>query len=183
MGGWHAIISHAVENHLKLSRVTCFLVNVEYAEDIPHQWSAEATRRPYVNWDLNQAVIFFTHFESTERGQRCEKKGAGSLATKASLEKWPHLNHPVSTHATTKAETELWACPARRVRGGGRGPISGHKKVQDVHGKDNVGRVGLGTRVHPSCHSPPRTLNCAKHCSNTVIWTKNNGLSFLLPFF
>lgn len=151
MGGWHAIISHAVENHLKLSRVTCFLVKVEYAEDIPHQWSAEATRRPYVNWDLNQAVIFFTRFESTERGQRCGKKGAGSLATKASLEKWPHLNHPVSTHATTKAETELWACPARRVRGGQRS----HQWAQESAGCPRKGQCGEGGAWHQSAPIMP----------------------------
>lgn len=147
MGGWHAIISHGVENHLKLSRVTCFLVNVEYAEDIPHQWSAKATRRPYVNWDLNRAVIFFTHFESTERGQRCERKGAGSLETKASLEKWPHLNHPVSTHATTEAETELWACPARRVWGGAEVPSVGTRKCRMSTERTMWGGWGLA----PEC--------------------------------
>lgn len=57
------------------------------------------------------------------------------------------------------------------------------QKVQEVHGEDNVGRVGLGTSLCPSCHSTPWTLNCAKHCSNAVIWTKNIGLSFLLSFF
>lgn len=46
-----------------------------------------------------------------------------------------------------------------------------------------VGRVGLGTNVRPSCHSTPWTLDCAKLCSNAVIWTKNIGLSFLFPFF
>lgn len=45
------------------------------------------------------------------------------------------------------------------------------------------GGVGLGTRICPSCHSTPRTLECAKHCFNAVIWTKNIGRSFLCPFF
>jgi len=45
------------------------------------------------------------------------------------------------------------------------------------------GGWGLAPGIHPSCHSDPRTLHCAKHCSNTVIWTKNIGLSFLLPLF
>lgn len=54
--------------------------------------------------------------------------------------------------------------------GKGRAEVpNGHSKVQEVHGKDNVGRVGLGTTVNPSCHSTPRTLDFAKHCSNTVI--------------
>lgn len=56
-------------------------------------------------------------------------------------------------------------------------------KEQELHSEDNVGRVGPGSSVRPSCHSTPWTLNCAKHYSNTVIWTKNIGLSFLLPFF
>ncbi|KAG7238563.1 hypothetical protein INR49_030836, partial [Caranx melampygus] len=48
-----------------------------------------------------------------------------------------------------------------------RGLADRHKKVQEVHREDNVRRVGLGTSVHPPCHSTPRTLDCAKHCSNT----------------
>lgn len=68
--------------------------------------------------------------------------------------------------------------------GGGADVMSmSSRKSQEVHSEDSVGRVGLGTNVRPSCHSTPWTLNCAKHCSNAVIWTKNIGLSFLLPFF
>ena len=64
--------------------------------------------------------------------------------------------------------SQLDRCPESEGKGRAEVP-DGHSKGQEVHGKDNVGRAGLGTGVHPSCHSTPRTLDFAKHCSNAVI--------------
>ena len=73
-------------------------------------------------------------------------------------------------------------CQAAKQRGAEVLTMGTRQCGAQGHRRDNVGRVGLGTGIHQSCHSDPRTLHCAKHCSNTVIWTKNIGLSFSFLF-
>lgn len=167
----------------------------EGSRDVP-QSAAElrgtAVQRPYMNWVLYPAVIFSTHFVSTKRGQRLET-GGHQQSSNWGIPEELTLSQPGLTmcfNATLSPQAEgdwvrkLLSSTARRVRGGQRSCRWAQESAgSPLRGQCGEGRVGLGTSVHPSCHSTPRTLDCAKHCSNTVIWTKNIGLSFLLPFF
>lgn len=124
-----------------------------------------------------------------ESRQRCEAKGTGNLRNLWSSDPVPtlrlnmYLNEAALSHASNDWGRNQAVMTAHSGQEGKRRAEVLQMGMEDVHRKDNVGRVGLGTSIHPSCHSTPRTLDSAKYCSNTVIWTKNIGLSFLLPFF
>lgn len=130
-----------------------------------------------MNWDFYSAVIFLCI-------TRRETGGIGK-ATEASYGHWtcprPDLTcsrawlfHP--RQQATEAEPER---SAAAQLGGWRGSAEvlqmGTKELHEAHRGDNVGRVGLGTNVLPPL---PGHLTF----QSTVIWTKNIGLSFLLPF-
>lgn len=136
-------------------RVTGFSAGCRGIKDIPQQWSTEAPQLtwPYMNWDLYSAVIFSTYFVSTERGQRSETRGAGSLAIEASMGNWPYPNPDLTCaymrlfylmQLATEAETELSASPTSRVRGGQRSC----RWAQESAGSPRKGQCGEGGAWH-----------------------------------
>lgn len=127
-----------------------------------------------------QAVIFFTHFISTERGQRSET--GGILGDLNLPQPWPNmcLYETASPQAAGDwGRNRAVGQPSREGKGRAEVLQMGTRECRKSTERTMWGGWGLApVFTHHAIPLPGHST-----VQSTVIWTKNIGLSFLLPFF